>query len=82
MNNDIVQMINEWNPIEIYPLLEDEYYSEICKIYEKTKGTNSVEELELAEQIHFVFAQSFKKEFDKSIEECRLIAEKIINVIK
>ncbi|MCP3747552.1 DUF1871 family protein [Paenibacillus sp. A3M_27_13] len=80
MNGDIVQMINEWNPIEIYPLLEDEYYSEIRKIYEISKETNSVEEL--AEQIHFVFAQSFKKEFDKSIEECRLIAEKIINVTK
>ncbi|QDY83103.1 DUF1871 family protein [Paenibacillus polymyxa] len=80
MNSDIVQMINEWNPSEIYPLLEDEYYSEIRKIYEKSKETNSVEEL--AEQIHFVFAQSFKKEFDKSFEECRLIAEKIINVTK
>ncbi|AUS25817.1 YugE family protein [Paenibacillus sp. P2(2022)] len=80
MNDDIVQMINEWNPVEIYPLLEDEYYSEIRRIHEKSKETNSVEEL--AEQIHSVFAQSFKKEFDKSIEECRLIAEKIINVTK
>ncbi|MGN8228277.1 DUF1871 family protein [Paenibacillus polymyxa] len=59
MNDDIVQMINEWNPVEIYPLLEDEYYSEIRRIHEKSKETNSVEEL--AEQIHFVFAQSFKK---------------------
>nr|WP_230493919.1 hypothetical protein [Paenibacillus polymyxa] len=32
--------------------------------------------------MHFVFAQSFKKEFDKGIEKCRLIAEKIINVTK
>ncbi|WP_308810700.1 hypothetical protein [Paenibacillus polymyxa] len=50
------------------------------RIHEKSKETNSVEEL--AEQIHSVFVQSFKKEFDKSIEECRLIAEKIINVTK
>ncbi|PTU44099.1 DUF1871 domain-containing protein, partial [Paenibacillus polymyxa] len=45
MNDDIVQMINEWNPVEIYPLLEDEYYSEIRRIHEKSKETNSVEEL-------------------------------------
>ncbi|MBE0337926.1 DUF1871 family protein [Paenibacillus sp. 23TSA30-6] len=80
MNDDIVQIINEWNPIEIYPLLEDEYYSEIRRIYEKSNKTNSVEEL--AKQIHFGFAQSFKKEFDKSIEACRLIAKKIIDVTK
>ncbi|WP_068504930.1 DUF1871 family protein [Paenibacillus kribbensis] len=78
MNAEIVQIINEWNPIEIYPLIEDEYYSEIRKIYEIK--TNSVEEL--AEQMHVVFAQAFKKEFNKSIEECRWIAEKIIDLIK
>jgi hypothetical protein len=80
MNDEIVQMINEWNPIDIYPLLKDEYYSEIRKIYEKSKETSSVEEL--AEQIHFVFAQSFQKEFNKSIEECQWIAEKILEVKK
>ncbi|AZH28724.1 DUF1871 family protein [Paenibacillus sp. M-152] len=80
MNDDIVQMINEWNPIEIYPLLEDEYYSEIHKIHEKSKETNSIREL--AKQIHSVFAQSFKKEFDKSIEDCQSIAEKIMNITK
>ncbi|WP_025720832.1 DUF1871 family protein [Paenibacillus sp. 1-18] len=79
MNDEIVRTINEWNPIEIYPLLEDEYYSEIRKIYEKSNQTNSVEEL--AEQIHVIFTQSFEKEFDKSIEECQWIAEKIIDVI-
>ncbi|MEJ3717193.1 DUF1871 family protein [Paenibacillus polymyxa] len=73
-------MINEWNPVEIYPLLEDEYYSEIRKIHEKSKETNSVEES--VKQIHSVFAPSFKKEFDKSIEDCQLIAEKIINITK
>ncbi|MFT9369226.1 DUF1871 family protein [Paenibacillus polymyxa] len=78
MNDDIVQMINEWNPVEIYPLLEDEYYSEIRKIHEKSMETNSFGEL--AKQIHSVFAQSFKKEFDKRIEDCQLIAEKIINI--
>jgi hypothetical protein len=80
MNDDIVQMINEWNPVEIYPLLEDEYYSEIRKIHEKSMETNFIGEL--ANQIHSVFAQSFKKEFDKSIEDCQLIAEKIINITK
>ncbi|ASR46351.1 hypothetical protein B4V02_06500 [Paenibacillus kribbensis] len=78
MNAEIVEIINEWNPIKIYPLIEDEYYSEIRKIYEIK--TNSVEEL--AEQIHVVFVQAFKKEFNKSIEECWWIAEKIIDLIK
>ncbi len=43
--NLILQIINTWNPIDIYPLLEDEYYSEIRKIYEKSKETSSVKEL-------------------------------------
>ncbi|WP_261991166.1 hypothetical protein [Paenibacillus polymyxa] len=39
MSDDIVQMINEWNPIEVYPLLEDEYYLEIQKSMKVRKQT-------------------------------------------
>lgn len=31
MIDKIIEIINKWNPIEIYPLLEDEYYSESKK---------------------------------------------------
>lgn len=45
MKNRIIEIINEWNPIEIYPLLEDEYYSESKKLIEAIGKSNSIEEL-------------------------------------
>jgi hypothetical protein len=34
MNKEIVNKINDRNPIKIYPFLEDEYYPEIKRILE------------------------------------------------
>lgn len=32
MNKKTVEIINQWNPIKTFPLLEDEYYPEIKRI--------------------------------------------------
>lgn len=72
----VIHIINEWNPVEIYPLLEDEYYSQTVEIFEAAKKLNSVEDL--AKEIFDIFKQSFDKEFDKSIEDCEKIAKKIM----
>lgn len=73
----IIRIINEWNPIDIHPLLEDEYYSESAKVFEAANRSESIEAL--GKELHYIFIQSFGKEFTKSIEECGEIALKIFN---
>lgn len=76
MKDNIIQIINEWNPLDIYPLLEDEYAFESQKVLEATSSANTVNEL--ANEVINIFEKSFGKKFDKSVDECRIIAEKII----
>jgi len=73
----ITLIINDWNPIEIYPLLDIEYDSEVKQIYEllNTNDTTS----ELAEKIYQVFEKNFGKLFQNTLIECEVIAEKILN---
>jgi hypothetical protein len=72
----VIKIINEWNPVEIYPLLEDEYYTQSLKIFEVAKKSYSVEDL--TKEIFDVFKQSFGKEFNRSIDECEMIAKEIM----
>jgi hypothetical protein len=51
----IKRVINEWNPIEIYPLLEDEYEPEVSEICDQIKQVNSIDELAIV--IHQVFVK-------------------------
>ncbi|OOC58720.1 DUF1871 family protein [Paenibacillus ihbetae] len=76
MGVKILKIINEWNPVEIYPLLEDEYCSESKRVMEARRELNSIEELAI--EIFGIFKNSFGKEFTNSIEECKVIAEKIL----
>ncbi|WP_042208625.1 DUF1871 family protein [Paenibacillus durus] len=76
MQNKINEIINKWNPVEIYPLLEDEYSSESKKIVEALGKIKSIDDLAVG--IFSIFKQSFGKEFTKSIEECKVIAEEIM----
>ncbi|WP_458412192.1 DUF1871 family protein [Schinkia sp. CFF1] len=76
MEDEIIEIINKWNPIEIYPLLKDEYNFESKKLIHALGKSHSIEEL--AEGVFIIFKQSFGKEFSKSIEECRVIAEEIM----
>ncbi|MNW45264.1 hypothetical protein D3C74_225250 [compost metagenome] len=76
MEEKVREVINSWNPIEIYPLLEDEYNTETEKIMLAIRNTNSTQEL--AGEIINVFTEAFGKEFTRSIEDCGVIAEEII----
>jgi hypothetical protein len=76
MDNKIIEIINNWNPIEIHPLLEDEYHSESKRIMEVAVKSESVETL--AKEVFNIFKQCFGKEFTKSLEECEIIAEEIL----
>jgi hypothetical protein len=72
----VMDIINKWNPIKIYPLLEDEYQSESKQIMRAAIDFESAETL--AKEIFNVFDESFGKEFTKSLKECEVIAERIL----
>lgn len=55
----VMDIINKWNPIEIYPLLEDEYQSESKQIMIADINSESAETL--AKEIFNVFNESFGK---------------------
>jgi hypothetical protein len=55
---DLVKIIiNEWNPVEIYPLLDGEYEPEVKEICDQLTQVNSIDEL--ASVIHQVFVNWF-----------------------
>ncbi|MCG7410893.1 YugE family protein [Paenibacillus sp. ACRRX] len=76
MDNKIIEIINKWNPIKIYPLLQDEYHFESKHIMKAAVNSESVEIL--AKEIFNIFNQCFGKEFTTSLEECEVIAEEIL----
>ena len=76
MDRMIQQIINEWNPLEIYPLIQSEYQYEIERIEQgMASGEQSCGNL-----IYSVFRDSFGLQFEKTIEECEEIACKLRNV--
>lgn len=75
----ITQIINDWNPIEIYPLLDIEYDSEVKQIYELLTINDT--KSELAEKIYQVFEKNFGEQFQNTFIECEDIAEKILNAL-
>ncbi len=70
-------ILSKWNPIEIYPLFEAEYDYEINRIVEKLDEWES-SAFEIGIIIHNVFKDSFGDIFDKTIEECTLIAKEFL----
>jgi hypothetical protein len=76
MISKIIEIVNNWNPIQIYPLLQDEYYSESKKIEETIVEFKSAESIE--EEVFSIFKQSFGEQFTKSIEECQIFANEIM----
>ena len=78
MNERIVKIVNGWNPIEIYPLIENEYVYEIKRI-EESSEISTIELL--AKTIYRVFNDSFGNQFKKSIEDCEEVAKQIINYL-
>lgn len=76
--NEVTKIINEWNPADIYPLLSDEYHSEINKIIVMLETVES--KSTLANQIFDLFNEFFGGEFRKSYQECEVIAATLLNI--
>jgi hypothetical protein len=78
MKDKVAKIINEWDPIDLFPFSpKDEYEVEIeliCKLVEKSIDSES-----LAKNIHEIFIKRFGDDiFTRSYNECYTIAEKIL----
>ena len=81
LSKKISDIINEWDPIEIFPMApEDEYCEEIRKIQEYIEKSNELSMDKLAIKIKEIFIQSFGEDiFSKNLEECSMIANCIMH---
>ncbi|MFF2158109.1 hypothetical protein ACFVVQ_22750 [Paenibacillus chitinolyticus] len=76
----IQEIINEWNPIEIEPLLDDEYSFEVEYIVEFiSEQKTDLTLLALRDTINEVFNQEFERFYTQS-EQALAIAKKIMHV--
>lgn len=83
MKFKITSIINEWDPIDLFPMAPiNEYDSEVEKIlfFLKSKKNITISQLQL--EINKIFISSFGNNIYKSsLEECKTIATKILNEI-
>lgn len=78
--NSLQNIINKWDPIQLFPYCpQDEYSIEIKKIEQRLEQCREIDENNLGNIIYDVFVECFDSTFKKSIEECINIAKQIIN---
>ncbi|MEY9092577.1 hypothetical protein [Paenibacillus sp. RC84] len=76
----IQEIINEWNPIEIEPLPDDEYSFEVEYIVEFiNEQKTDLSLLALRDRINEVFNKEFERFFTQS-EQTLEVARKIMNL--
>ena len=81
MKQIVKTIINEWDPIDIFPLFpEDEYEVEIDLIIEYIISFK--DKKVLGSKIYELFKEQFGTGFLKSYDECFKIADKILIAIK
>lgn len=76
----ITKIINDWDPIGLFPMApKNEYVIEIKRIYEYILKNQNLQIITLAEVINQIFMQTFGADvYDENIEQCILVAEKIL----
>lgn len=81
MNKKIIEIINEWDPIEFFPMApQDEYFGEILRIEEILLCNAKISVEELATKINEIFINSFGMDvYNKSLDDCIQVAKKILN---
>ena len=80
----IKKIINEWDPIEFFPMApEDEYSNEILQVEKFLINNWDVDVQTLAITIDNIFASSFGRDvYFADIDDCVEIANKILNTIR
>ena len=82
MNQIIKKIINDWNPIEIYPLLEDEYSTETERIIEFIEGKDEIDFLELADFLEKTLVDAFGSNlYSNDRKKCEEASIKILNIV-
>ncbi len=81
MNKKIFMVINDWDPVCMFPLApKDEYIREIELIEKYLNNNSKVTVDEFAFAIYKIFLKYFGAElFKKSIVDCREVASKILS---
>ena len=60
MYDKVEKIINEWDPIELFPMApKDEYSQEIKKIVNILKDKSSLDKEKLANSLKMIFVESF-----------------------
>ena len=80
MNQNIADIINEWDPIDLFPMApRDEYVKEIERIKCIISNKSSISTNELAMEIHNLFTARFGNDvFLKELSDCYNIAKLIL----
>ena len=81
MLNKIMKIVNEWDPIDLFPMVPaDEYNSEIKEIQRFLEANSNITLEQLGDEINKIFLTTFGDDvYTSSKEECKNVAEKIIN---
>jgi len=82
MKEKIMEIINDWDPIDLIPPAPlDEYSDEVEDIYEYISRNACVSCEELAQKISMVFERTFTADlFKKDISECKEVAQRILKL--
>lgn len=80
---NIQSIINEWDPIDLFPLAPiDEYKGEIEMIKKTISKCPQITIEQLAVEIHNIFERRFGNDvFMKDITECKVIAVNILKLL-
>jgi hypothetical protein len=83
MLKEIMEIINEWDPIGFFPMApKDEYANEVKKIHDYIDFAQNVKIEILAKKINDIFLESFGADvYDEDIEQCTLIAKELLKGI-
>lgn len=83
MKQRVKQVINKWDPIDLFPMApEDEYIKEIEIIENIIRKNKQISQEELAFEIHRIFSNRFGSDvFTRKNDECVKIACKILELV-
>ena len=80
MKESIARIVNDWDPIELFPgAPDDEYNREIHEIFEIFIESDDVNVEQLRDHIYYVFHDAFDETFTRTLEECKVIAIRILS---
>lgn len=81
--NVLIKIINEWDPIELFPLApKNEYYDETKKIFDFVVSAKNISVSVLAKKIDEIFVTAFGKDlYIINTQTSMNIADKILKAM-